>query len=584
VKTDPSYEIIMEERSMDNEQNVSSFDEDMREIFDSYVIEASEILEHLSQDLLTLEKKPSDANLLNTIFRGIHTLKGTSSFLGFSQMTELTHTSEDLLNKLRKGDFVADGEVIDILIEAHTAAKTLLQRIRNHNLQPIDLDSTLEKIRGFMQRQSTILQIDSVVASVKEQAAAITDTSKVIQQRMDDSTIRVDVDRLDNLMNLVGELVLARNRLSQVTQSLIEKYERIEMSKQIADISSQIDFVTTELQMAVMKTRMVPIEKVFNGLPLLARNLMRTIGKDVDLQIYGKETELDKSLIEELNDPLIHMIRNAIDHGIEFPEERIKLGKPSQGIVIVSAERDGNFILITMEDDGRGMDAEQIKLKAIERGLITEEQAREMSKSEALNLVFIPGFSTKQETTNISGRGVGMDVVKTKIAKLKGIVEIDSEYGKGTIITLKLPLTLAIIQGLLMKVADETFAVPLNTVFEIVRLGSDEIYTIQGREVMRVRDSVLPIARMCDIIGRTNAPDHSKTSYVVIVGWGGKQIGLLVDSLLGQKEIVIKTLGNYLGDIPGIAGSTILGDGSVILVIDVGQFIELFARHLGKVA
>jgi two-component system chemotaxis sensor kinase CheA len=584
VKTDPSYEIIMEERSMDNEQNVSSFDEDMREIFDSYVIEASEILEHLSQDLLTLEKKPSDANLLNTIFRGIHTLKGTSSFLGFSQMTELTHTSEDLLNKLRKGDFVADGEVIDILIEAHTAAKTLLQRIRNHNLQPIDLDSTLEKIRGFMQRQSTILQIDSVVASVKEQAAAITDTSKVIQQRMDDSTIRVDVDRLDNLMNLVGELVLARNRLSQVTQSLIEKYERIEMSKQIADISSQIDFVTTELQMAVMKTRMVPIEKVFNGLPLLARNLMRTIGKDVDLQIYGKETELDKSLIEELNDPLIHMIRNAIDHGIEFPEERIKLGKPSQGIVIVSAERDGNFILITMEDDGRGMDAEQIKLKAIERGLITEEQAREMSKSEALNLVFIPGFSMKQETTNISGRGVGMDVVKTKIAKLKGIVEIDSEYGKGTVITLKLPLTLAIIQGLLMKVADETFAVPLNTVFEIVRLGVDEIYTIQGREVMRVRDSVLPIARMADIIGRKSVPDHSKTSYVVIVGWGGKQIGLLVDSLLGQKEIVIKTLGNYLGDIPGIAGSTILGDGSVILVIDVGQFIELFARHLGKVA
>ena len=574
----------MEERSMDNEQNVSSFDEDMREIFDSYVIEASEILEHLSQDLLTLEKKPSDANLLNTIFRGIHTLKGTSSFLGFSQMTELTHTSEDLLNKLRKGDFIADGEVIDILIEAHTAAKTLLQRIKNHNLQPIDLDSTLEKIRGVMQRQSSILQIESVVASVKEQAAAITDTSKVIQQRMDDSTIRVDVDRLDNLMNLVGELVLARNRLSQVAQSLIEKYERIEMSKQIVDISSQIDFVTTELQMAVMKTRMVPIEKVFNGLPFLARNLMRTIGKDVDLQIYGKETELDKSLIEELNDPLIHMIRNAIDHGIEFPEERIKLGKPSQGIVIVSAERDGNFILITMEDDGRGMDAEQIKLKAIERGLITEEQAREMSKSEALNLVFIPGFSTKQETTNISGRGVGMDVVKTKIAKLKGIVEIDSEYGKGTIITLKLPLTLAIIQGLLMKVADETFAVPLNTVFEIVRLGSDEIYTIQGREVMRVRDSVLPIARMCDIIGRTNAPDHSKTSYVVIVGWGGKQIGLLVDSLLGQKEIVIKTLGNYLGDIPGIAGSTILGDGSVILVIDVGQFIELFARHLGNVS
>jgi two-component system chemotaxis sensor kinase CheA len=569
---------------MDNEQTVPSFDEDMREIFDSYVIEANEILQQLSQDLLALEKNPSDGNLLNTIFRGVHTLKGTSSFLGFSQMTELAHTSEDLLNKLRKGDFVADGEIIDILIESHNAAKILLQRIKNHNVQPLDLDSTLEKIRGVMQRQSSVIQIEDRATLIKDQAAAITDTSDVMQRRMDDSTIRVDVSRLDNLMNLVGELVLARNRLSQVTQSILEKYERIEMSKQVADISSQIDFVTTELQIAVMKTRMVPIEKVFNGLPLLARNLMRTTGKDVDLQIYGKETELDKSLIEELNDPLIHMLRNAIDHGIESPEERKRMGKQSKGIVIVSAERDGNYILITMEDDGRGMDAEQIKKKAVERGLVTEESAREMSTSDALNLVFIPGFSMKQETTNISGRGVGMDVVKTKIAKLKGIVEIVSEYGKGTIITLKLPLTLAIIQGLLMKVADETFAVPLNTVLEIVRLGPDEIYTIQGREVMRVRDAVLPIARMSDIIGKLNTPHHSLTSYAVIVGWAEKQIGLLVDSLLGQKEIVIKTLGSYLGDIPGIAGSTILGDGSVILVIDVGQFIELFARHLGKVA
>ena len=380
---------------MDNEQTAPSFDEDMREIFDSYVIEASEILEHLSQDLLALEKNPSDGNLLNTIFRGVHTLKGTSSFLGFSQMTELTHTSEDLLNKLRKGDFIADGKIIDILIEAHNAANTLLQRIKNHDLQPLNLDGTLEKIRGLMQPQSSAMQTEDVPASVKEQVAAITDTSKVTQQRMDDSTIRVDVDRLDSLMNLVGELVLARNRLSQVTQSLIEKYERIEMSKQIVDISSQIDFVTTELQMAVMKTRMVPIEKVFNGLPLLARNLMRTTGKEVDLQIYGKETELDKSLIEELNDPLIHMIRNAIDHGIESPEERKRLGKQPQGIVIVSAERDGNYILITMEDDGRGMDAGQIKEKAIEKGIITAEQAREMSPTEALNLIFIPGFSTE---------------------------------------------------------------------------------------------------------------------------------------------------------------------------------------------
>jgi two-component system chemotaxis sensor kinase CheA len=336
--------------------------------------------------------------------------------------------------------------------------------------------------------------------------------------------------------------------------------------------------------MAVMKTRMVPIEKVFNGLPLVARDLMRSTGKDVDLQIYGKETELDKSIVEELNDPLVHMVRNAIDHGIESPEERTKQGKPQQGIVVVNAERDGNYILITMEDDGRGIDAEQIKKKAIEKGLISEAQIKEMSTSDILNLIFIPGFSTKQEITNVSGRGVGMDVVKTNIAKLKGIVEIASEFGKGTIITLKVPLTLAIIQGLLMKVVDEIFAVPLSAVLEIIRVGPDEIYTIKGREVIRVRDVVLPLARMSDIIGNSKTAKQSPTSYVVVVGWAEKRIGLLVDSLQGQKEVVIKTLGNYLGDVPGIAGSTILGDGSVILVIDVGQFIELFARHFGKVA
>jgi two-component system chemotaxis sensor kinase CheA len=569
---------------MDNEQIVPGYDEEMKEIFDSYLIEAKEILDQLSQDLLKLEKTPTDANLLNNIFRGMHTLKGTSSFLGFSQITELSHTSEDLLNKLRKGDFIADSGVIDVLIEAHKAAKILVQRIENHNIEPIELNGTLEKLQRVMQKQPATIQADNVESSLKEKAASLIDSSTVLHQYTADSTIRVDVSRLDNLMNLVGELVLARNRLSQATQLLKEKYERIEISKQITDVSSQIDFVTTELQIAVMKTRMVPIEKVFNGLPLLARELMHTTGKEVDLQIYGKETELDKSLIEELNDPLVHMLRNAFDHGIESPEEREKQEKPPQGTIVVNAERDGNYILITMEDDGRGMDAGQIKQKAIEKRLISEDQARDMSTSEALNLIFIPGFSTKQEISNVSGRGVGMDVVKTKIAKLKGIVEITSEVNKGTIITLKLPLTLAIIQGLLLKVADETFAVPLNTVHEIVGLGPDDIYTIQGREVIRVRDTILPLARMSDIIGKPNVKKQSHFSYVVIVGWAEKQIGLLVDSLQGQKEVVIKSLGNYLGDVPGIAGSTILGDGSVILVVDVGQFIELYARHLGKVA
>jgi len=569
---------------MDDKQEIPGFDEDMREIFDSYLVESKEILDHLSQDLITLEKNPADENLINNIFRGVHTLKGTSSFLGFNQITELTHTSEDLLNKLRKGDLIADVKIIDILIEAHNAASILLQRIESRNLQPIELNGILEKLRGAMQKQQDKVQIENIEKVKKEEIPQASETFNIMQQRAADSTIRVDIERLDDLMNLVGELVLARNRLAQATQTLLEKYERIEMSKHIADVSSQIDFVTTELQMAVMKTRMIPIEKVFNGLPLLARDLMRTTGKEVDLQIYGKETELDKSIIEELNDPLVHMVRNAIDHGIESPEERKKQGKPQQGIVVVNAERDGNYILITMEDDGRGIDTEQIKQRAIEKGLISEAQAQEMSTTEFLNMIFIPGFSTKHETTNVSGRGVGMDVVKTNIAKLKGIVEINSEVGKGTIITLKVPLTLAIIQGLLMKVADEIFAVPLSAVLEIIRIVPQEIYTIQGREVIRLRDLVLPLARMSDIIGNPKASQQSPVAYVVVVGWAEKRIGLLVDSLQGQKEVVIKALGNYLGDVPGIAGSTILGDGSVILVIDVGQFIELFARHFGKVA
>jgi two-component system chemotaxis sensor kinase CheA len=569
---------------MDDTQEIAGFDDDMREIFDSYLVESKEILDHLSQDLIALEKKPADAELLNNIFRGVHTLKGTSSFLGFTQISDLSHTSEDLLNKLRKGELVADGAIIDVLIEAHNVAHILLQRIENRNLQPIEINSTLEKLQQAMLIQKENVQVGESKQAKNEEVAPKTEAFDIMKQRTADSTIRVDIERLDDLMNLVGELVLARNRLAQATHTLVEKYERIEMSKSIADVSSQIDFVTTELQMAVMKTRMIPIEKVFNGLPLLARDLTRTTGKEVDLQIYGKETELDKSIIEELSDPLVHMLRNAIDHGIELPEERRELGKPQQGTVVINAERDGNYILITMEDDGHGIDALQIKQKAIEKGLVTELQAQEMSTNDLFNLIFIPGFSTKHETTNVSGRGVGMDVVKTNIAKLKGIVEIGSELGKGTIITLKVPLTLAIIQGLLMKVADEIFAVPLSAVLEIIRIGPEDIYTIQGREVIRLRDVILPLARMSDIIGNSKAAKQLPTSYVVVVGWAEKRVGLLVDSLQGQKEVVIKALGDYLGDVPGIAGSTILGDGSVILVIDVGQFIELFARHFGKVA
>lgn len=324
------------------------------------------------------------------------------------------------------------------------------------------------------------------------------------QSRFSDTTIRVDVNRLDDLMNLVGELVLGRNRLSQVAHRIVDEQEDLPVFKDLDDTSGQIDFITTELQMAVMKTRMLPIAKVFNKLPRLVRDLSKETSKEVDLQVYGKETELDKSIIEELNDPLVHIIRNAVDHGLESPDDRIKARKPRVGTIVVNAEHEGNHIVISVEDDGRGIDSEHLKQKAVEKGIITDAEALEMSARDALKLIFVAGFSTAASVTSVSGRGVGMDVVQNNISKLKGIVDIESQPGKGTIITLRLPLTLAIIQALLVKADDEIYAIPLGAVLEVVRVEAQEISTVNGRSVIRLRDSVLPLARMSEVMGSSN--------------------------------------------------------------------------------
>jgi two-component system chemotaxis sensor kinase CheA len=378
-------------------------------------------------------------------------------------------------------------------------------------------------------------------------------------------------------MNLVGELVLGRNRLSQITFQLGEQYESLAVTKDLSETSSQIDFITTELQMAVMKTRMVPVAKVFNKLPRLIRDLCKEMGKDIDLQISGEETELDKSIIEEINDPLVHIIRNAADHGVELPAERKSSGKPQKGTVIVKAEHAGNHIAISIQDDGKGMDPEKLKKKGIEKGLITEAQANEMTKREAFNLIFAPGFSTAQKVTNVSGRGVGMDVVRTNISKLKGIVEIESEIGLGSTFIIKLPLTLAIIQGLLVEANKEVFSIPLGSVLEVVRVRKGDITSINGHEVIRLRDTVLPLARIADVLGTTSTARTAESRYIVVVALAEQRLGVVVDSLLGQKEVVIKSLGDYLGKVSGIAGSTILGDGRVIMIVDVGEFMNLCA-------
>jgi len=390
-----------------------------------------------------------------------------------------------------------------------------------------------------------------------------------------EQTIRVDVKRLDQLMNLIGELVLAKNRLIKIYNDVEERYEGEKFLEELNQVVSSISIVTTDLQIAVMKTRMLPIGKVFNKFPRLVRDLARELGKKVKLIIEGEDTELDKSIIEEIGDPLVHMIRNAVDHGIEPPEERKAKGKPEEGTIWLRAYNEGNMIVIEIKDDGKGMDPEVLKRKAIEKGIITPQEAENMSDKEAFMLIFKPGFSTAEKVTNVSGRGVGMDVVKTNIEKLNGIIEIDSIPGKGTTIKLKIPLTLAIIQALLVASQEDLFAVPLSNVIETVRIVEEDIYTIEGKSVLKLRDEVLPLVNMADIFEIEKILEPEKYLYVVILGLGATKIGLIVDRFIGQEEIVIKSLGEFLKGLPGIAGATIRGDGRVTLIVDVASLMKL---------
>jgi two-component system chemotaxis sensor kinase CheA len=637
-------------------------DPEMKEIFESFVVETREILEKLDLELVELEKRTDDTNLLNQIFRSFHTVKGTAGFLGLVKMQTVTHRCEDILNKLRKGEVKLNSELMDGILQGFDTMKLLMDTIENNKNEDVEtddvintLDNLIKSIEsgefgtgGTTEQQPTSQPVETDVAEEKhsevveekieekveepqnveevheetvdeeaeeevepeveakqetedkkeekpaEQAVvkveapkAAPATPKTEQPKQQtqqtaasskqvDNSIRVDVERLDQLLNIVSELVLGRNRLAQVNTEMQAEHEGTKLAKDLFEAYRQIDLMTTELQLAVMKTRMIKIGKVFNKYPRVVRDLCRETKKDIQLLIYGEDTELDKTLIEEINDPLVHLIRNAVDHGIETPQERVAKGKNPQGTVILAAEHEGNNINITIQDDGKGMDPEVIKRKAIEKGLISKEKANDLNKNEIFNLIFLPGFSTAEKITNISGRGVGMDVVKTNVTKLRGTIQIDSEVGKGTKIVIKLPLTLAIIQGLLVRVKTETVVIPLSSVIEVVRVAPEEIYTINQNEVIRIRNSVLSLLKIEDILyDDLNVDDtEKKWQYVVIISAGDRKYGIRVDELIGQKEIVIKSLGSYLGNIEGLAGATIMGDGKVVMILDIGDLVN----------
>ncbi|MFH1687336.1 MAG: chemotaxis protein CheA [bacterium] len=587
--------------------------DEMREIIEDFLVEADELVQFLDSAFVQLEAAPSDLDLLNEIFRAVHTIKGTSSFLGFEQVTNLSHKMEDILNKLRKSELTATAEIMDVLLQGLDLLKLLLKNVRNDVKEPVDIDEIIQRLSSVEEGSTDVTaavkppaedpepEISAVLPAVPLPDAET--TPRELPQKPNDptpdaqsslrkpampakkpaeQTIRVGVDRLDTLMNMMGELVLGRNALLQGVGALNagREGEHDHELEAINAAAKGVNFITTELQMAVMAMRMLPIGKIFSRFPRQVRDLSRDSGKKIELVVSGEGTELDKSVIEEIGDPLMHIIRNSCDHGLELPEERVALGKPDQGTIWLDATQEGSNIVISIRDDGRGLDIDAIRAKALERGVASSEEIERMSKGEIFRFIFHAGFSTAKKVTEVSGRGVGMDVVRTNIEKLNGIIELDSEVNVGTTVTIKLPLTLAIVQGLLVECDEEIFILPLSSVQETVKLDQTRLFSVNQRSVFRLRDEVIPLVNIADVLaGRHRETDLERKPYVVVVGLAEKKLGILIDRFLGQEEVVIKGLGEYLGAAQGVAGATILGDGRIRLIVDMIGLFNLARKY-----
>ncbi len=477
-------------------------------------------------------------------------MKSVRAFMVFKVLEEDSEVIKSIpaVTDLEDGKF---DETFDVVVITKTPLPVLIDRLEHISEIRVDSSHLVNIDQLPLHRDD----IDVMKSDQKTTEQVDTKRNHKIKQ-----TVRVDIDRLDNLMNLVGELVMHKGRLGQIASNrrIVELNETIE----------QIDRISTDLQSVVMKVRMVPIEQVFNRFPRMVRDLAKELNKEIEFIMEGKETELDRTVIDEIGDPLIHLLRNAIDHGLESPSVRTQKGKPRIGTIILRARHEGNSVFIEVEDDGAGIQIERVKNKAVAKGIITAKEAEEMTAEQAVDLLFSPGFSTAENITDVSGRGVGLDVVKSKIESLNGEIQVDSKPGQGTKFVVKLPLTLAIIQALMVAVRDEIYAIPLSTVNETTMLSSEDIRLIQNQEVIVLRGNVLPLYRL-DSLLEVPGETVSDESYVVVVYKGNKQIGLVVDRLIGQQEIVIKSLGKVLAGTPGIAGAIVAGDGNVRLILDI---------------
>lgn len=670
-----------------------AIDED-EELLQDFLVEAGEILEELNEQLVDLEQRPEDTELLNAVFRGFHTVKGGASFLSLTALVDVCHRAEDVFNNLRSGELEVNSRLMDVILpvvdvvnnqfdeiragkEPTPAAPELLAQLeglllgdaaeeipvatteneapsvddvdaefeaiidaaQNAASKPIEttpssnsdeisedeFEALLDQLHGEGKHSGVAANkpigtptstnnqakknvkssagstsdeisddefealldqlhgsdknlepkksepVAAVKAETKRTPAPSAAPAKEPPAPQAETTVRVDTKRLDDIMNMVGELVLVRNRVATLSMAA--------QDDEMAKVVSNLDVVTSDLQSAIMKTRMQPIKKVFGRFPRVVRDLARNLKKEINLEMQGEDTDLDKNLVEALADPLVHLVRNAVDHGIELPAQREAAGKPRVGTVVLTAEQEGDHILLMIQDDGKGMNPDKLRDAAVEKGMMDAETASRLEDKDCFNLIFAPGFSTKVEISDVSGRGVGMDVVKTRIGQLNGTVEIDSEEGRGSIIRIQVPLTLAIMPTLMVKLAEQVFALPLASVNEIFHLDLTHTNVIDGQLVVMVRDKALPLfyLRRWLVSGSANVP-LPEEGHVVVVSIGAQRVGFVVDKLIGQEEVVIKPLGALLHGMKGLAGATITGDGKISLILDIPGLMHSYAR------
>ena len=609
----------------------------MEDLLQDFLQEAHDLLSDVDNKLVDLEKMPDDRGLLNDIFRGFHTVKGGAGFLNATELVTLCHLTENLFDRLRNGEMELTSELMDVIMAATKGVRDMFGEL-GQGVQPRPApNDVLSSLRHALESGSVApapvatpatapaaAQVPAVaggangpdwqalhgavtgqpaapaseVITKAEAAAAPAEAhappygrrapdkpgapqpaaaGRRVEERAAtrENTIRVDTSRLDQVLNLSGEIGLMKNRLTSLRADILAGKTDSETLHALDQAVSQLDLLVSDLQNSVMKTRMQPIGRLFQKYPRIARDLARQLGKDVELVLAGEETEVDKTMIEDLADPLIHLIRNAVDHGVESPEERMASGKPTKSVVRLEARQEGDHIVLIIADDGRGMSAERIRAKAIEKGLISEEEANTLDERQSLNLVFLPGFSTKTQISDVSGRGVGMDVVKTNIQKLNGSVEIRSEPGKGSVFIISLPLTLAILPVLLVLLGDQPFALPLSLVREILPIEHQKLQEVGGKATLVVRGEILPVVSLAKLLGW---PQDHPPEYGVLMQTSERSFILAVDNFAGRDDAVIKSLEDFRPR--GVAGVTTLSNGQIVLILDMKELLADIGQHL----